>query len=317
MMKRAAILCLLCGACAVLLGFNLLVAGYARSQGEMLLKQMPQGAEYDVLLLGNSTMARSVDAETVAKESGLRVLKLALGGVSAQEECLLLEEFFSRGNKAKRVVLGFHDMHLEGMKLHRWSELSGANNLGYFTDAVRMREVYELNALESAKVKLTSYLPMLVRRSNLWAKVEALRRRMSDLGMPNATAATADGRVEDFKFYPYLLKDREVAHVEMQALVESEAELSLPLQRILAACVQHGAKLVVLEMPLLSERVAICEKDSRWQNYRSYREQMLKEAGAQWLSQLRWSGQASDFADPVHMTEEAAVRFSKALAALL
>ena len=118
-------------------------------------------------------------------------------------------------------------------------------------------------------------------------------------------------------FYPYLAKDREEAHVAMQGVVESQAGLSLPLRRIHAACEQHAAKLLVLEMPLLAERVAICEKDSRWQNYRSFREKTLKSAGAQWLSMLRWSSAASDFADPVHMTEEAAARFSKALALVL
>jgi hypothetical protein len=244
------------------------------------------------------------------------VLKLALGGVSAEEECLLLEEFFARGNKVKQVVLGFHDLHLEGNGAPTWSSLSGAMNLIYFVPHERAQQVYQLSTAESLKVRLTRYMPMLVRRANLWVRVEQLRRSLGEIGM-SAVQSTADGHEGDFKFYPYLESEREAAHEVMRGIVKPQMPFSPGLRRIVSACRQHGSSLVVMEMPLSSDRVAVCEEDERWQDYRTARAEHLKQAGVTVMSALKWSLTSDDFADPVHLKPEAAARFSIHLAKTL
>lgn len=301
---------------SVLLAFNGVVAKFGRSQGEEMLRGLPVRGDYEQLFLGNSTMARGFDAKVYAQAAGIpesKVLKLALGGVSAEEECLLLEEFFAKGNKVKQVVLGFHDLNLEGVGPHSWSSLSGAMNLIYFVPHERAQQVYQLTPTESLKVRLTRWVPMLVRRSNLWARVEQLRRRLETIGMTEQKVSV-DGRVKDFHFYPYLESEREKVHTVIQSLVLSGAALSAPLQRMIDVCRQNGVKLSVMEMPLKPERVALCESDSRWVDYRELRRSLLSSAKVSWHSFLKWA-EDEDFVDPVHMTEEGAAGFSRKLAA--
>lgn len=300
----------------MLLSFNIVVAKLARSQGEELICGLPVGGDFDQVFLGNSTMARGFDAKAYSAAAGVlesRVLKLALGGVSAEEECLLLESFYAKGNRVKQVVLGFHDLHLEGAGPHTWSSLSGAMNLIYFVPHERAQQVYHLPIIESLKVRLTRWVPMLVRRSNLWASVERLRRNMEEIGMPEVHV-TADGRVQDFKFYPYLESEREAAHEVMRGLANSQVPISKVLERIISICKAHHTEIVVLEMPLSAERVALCENDQRWQDYRASRALKLTESGVRTVSFLKWSAKAADFADPVHMRRDSAVRFSQQLA---
>jgi hypothetical protein len=309
---------ILCAALAVLVGFNVLVAELARSQGEELIRGLPANGDFDQLFLGNSTMVRGFDAKAYAAAAGLaeaKVLKLALGGVSAEEECLLLEEFFARGNRLKQLVLGFHDLHLEGNAQHTWSSLSGATNLIYFVPHERAQQVYHLPFIESQKVLLTRWVPMLVRRSNLWANVEQLRRNMEEIGLPEVHF-TADGRVQDLKFYPYLERERNAVHEIMRRLANSQVPLSKVLERIISICKAHHTGVVVLEMPLSAERVALCENDQRWQDYRAARALKLIEFGVRTVRFLKWSDEAADFADPVHMRPDSAVRFSQQLAAM-
>lgn len=303
----------------ILVLFNALVAWRVRSQGEELLRQIPHAHAYDCLFVGNSTMDADLDIVCYAQASAVssdHFLKLAIGGGTAEEESLVLNEFFTRGNTAKRVVLGFHDLHLEGNAKHTWSTLTGAFGLIYSTSQTHGLRVYALPATERAKVALTRCVPALARRANLWGKVELLRRALTALGMPTVQT-TAYGRVADFKFYPYLEKDREEAHAVMQQFIQSHAALSRPLQLIVNDCKDHNAELIVLEMPLLKERTDLCVGDPRWQAYRDFRQDSLEESGAHYMRGFESLGGAENFKDPVHMTPHGAELFSRRLAEVM
>jgi hypothetical protein len=309
-MKVRQLMTVIASALMVLVGFNAVVARFAKSRGEMIVRAMPVGQTFDLVFLGNSTMDRGFDPAAYASASPSKAYKLAMGGVSAQEECLLLEEFFARGNRARRVVLGFHDLHLEGLKLSKWSDLTGPTNVGYFVNAERMHTIYGLDWAEAIKVALSRQVPMLVRRSNLWARVEMLRRSLSVIGMPPRSAEESER-----SFYPYLETERESVHALMATLCRGD--LSLVMQRMIKGCSATGAELVVTEMPLLPSRVKLCTGDARWQQYRETRAAQLSRSGALYLRGFEWSGNEGDFEDPVHMTPDMAARFSKHLALIL
>jgi hypothetical protein len=302
-----------------LLACNLLIAWKARSGGEELLRSLPRGKTFECILIGNSTMDAGLNLAEFAKAAGVdqsQCLKLAMGGTSAEEECLVLTEFFARDNRTKRVVLGFHDLHLEGNAKHTWSSLSGPFNIIYFCPMNRVQQIYGLSPAESLKVALTSWVPALVRRANLWSKVETLRRSLGGIGM-TPVQSTSFGRVADFKFYPFLAKDREEAHDLMGRLAADHAPFSRPLSLILEACKTGNATLTVVEMPLLRDRVALCLNDARWQAFRELRRSGLTAAGANYIRGFEWLGDSEFFRDPVHMTPDGAIRFSARLGTLL
>jgi len=308
-----------CVALLCLMIFNVGVCWRARSAGKEALARIPAGKTFDTIAIGNSTMAAGFQHREFARVRGVdesEVLLLALGGVSLQEMALLLEEALARGVRAARVVLGYHDHHLDGVNGGTWSHFAGACNLIYFADEARGRDLYQLHGLEWLKVRVTRRIPMLVYRNNLWAHVERLRRVLSGLGTP-AKIEGRFGRVEDFKFYPFDSAARETAHAEWGQLAKSKAPASAALRRIGVACQRAQMQLVVVEMPLSPERVALCAPDPRWQAHRQRCRTLAEGLDARFYAGVDWCNSADQFEDPVHLNVLGATHFSARLASAL
>lgn len=308
-----------CVALLCLVFFNVGLHSRARSAGKEMLARIPAGKTFDTIVIGNSTMAAGFQHQEFARVRGVNeseVLLLALGGVSLQEMALLLEEALARGVRAARVVLGYHDHHLDGVNGGTWSYFVGACNLIYFADERRGRDLYQLHGLEWLKVRVTRRFPMLVYRSNLWAHVERLRRYLSGFGTPVKIEGRF-GRVEDFKFYPFDSTAREEAHAAWGEMAKSNAPASAALRRIGGECHRAQIQLVVIEMPLSPERVALCAPDPRWQAHRQRCRALAEGLGAQFLAGIDWCDSADQFEDPVHLNAIGAARFSTRLAEAL
>lgn len=308
-----------CVALLCLVVFNVGIQWRARSAGKEALDQIPAGRNFDTIVIGNSTMAAGFQPGEFARARGVQeadVLRLALGGVSLQEMALLLEEALARGVSAARLVLGYHDHHLDGDQACKWSHFEGAGNLIYFADEARGRDLYQLHGIEWLKVRITRRIPMLVYRRNLWARVERLRRALSGLGTP-VQAEGRFGRVEDFMFYPFDPAAREQTHATWGQLAKAMAPASAALRRIGDACQRAQMQLVVVEMPLSPERVALCSPDPRWQAHRHRCRALAEGLGAWYLAGVDWCNSTDHFEDPVHLNTSGATRFSARLAEAL
>ena len=96
------------------------------------------------------------------------------------------------------VVYGFLDTHLTDPVDGGWDSLVGNRALAYYVDPEAARRLYAANSPAQALIlQIVGQVRALSRRYAIWAKVELLRRKLGEMGMP-AKETNRFGRTEDF-----------------------------------------------------------------------------------------------------------------------
>src|SRR5207244_3017163 len=96
------------------------------------------------------------------------------------------------------------------------------------------------------QIRLISFVPMLVERAALWAKIEKLRRGLAGFGRPSQ-AANRFGRVEDFA----LLGPAEDAFRRAcREPLDRKSGLIAPVVDMLERGRNEGARVVIVMMPM-------------------------------------------------------------------
>src|SRR5437868_2063956 len=88
---------------------------------------------------------------------------------------------------------------------------------------------------------------MFSERSSLWGKVDALREKFGGVGMPGREK-NRFGFVQNFG----ALEASDVDDFNRRCNAAAETGLSVPVQRIIQLTREHGATLVLVEMPMPS-----------------------------------------------------------------
>jgi hypothetical protein len=161
------------------------------------------------------------------------------------------------------------------------------------------------------QIRVVSWVPILVERSALWARVERLRRQLAGIGLP-PRGKTRFGRAEDFA----QLEARYEADFagRCRAAVERRAELIAPVRDMLESARGAGAQMLVVEMPITSGHRRRFYETPEWAAYRALLADRVRHEGGEYVVASDWVGD-DGFDDVLHLNERGAAEFSRRLAA--
>jgi hypothetical protein len=303
----------------VVTAFNVFVAIGMDSVAALTLRQLRAQKHIDILCLGNSLMAAGLNVKTFeAAWPGTPpppvVANAALGSSETVEHYLLAHETFLHHEEIRTVVYGFFDFQLTDPPPFGWQDLIWNRAMVYTTDPDTAAALF---APGSASVKwrlrLTAWMPMLRERTHIWRYVELFRRSLGSLGLPPAENDQF-GRVADFQEF---MHDQE-AHFQKTCAekLAHSPDIVRPIEALIRLAHSHGARVVIVEMPLPSAHRKYCYSTPAWQEYRKYLQQKLAAEEVTYIDADDWESD-SRFNDGLHLNGIGAKEFSTRLAQTL
>lgn len=302
----------------ILVGINLLIARASRvSLRHQFLTRLESLPEHvDCIFLGNSLVEAGCDAEAFKAawpdtNHPPVVVNLALGATTPVEHYIVLKEALARAPHPKYLIYGFFDDQLYSPVKGSYSDLVGNRAFSYYFPEDAAKFYSPGSRFEAWKMKLISHIPMLADRSSVWGKVELLRRRLAEIGMPHQTV-NRFGRVADFAN----LESKDVPSFvqRCQAIVQSHREFSPPVREILRLAHEHGITMILVEMPMPAQHRKLFYSLPAWQELREHLQTLAAREHAFYLPASDWVNDDNKFEDAVHLNEKGAVLFSDALA---
>jgi hypothetical protein len=314
--KRRFLICTLV-ALAILVGYNLLIRRIARtSQRQQLMAALGCiPADTDCLFIGNSLVEAGLDTAAFQGSwpgGSIRSRNIALGATYPVEHYLILKKALSGKLNVKYIVYGFFDDELNVPPSGKWDELVGNRALSYyFPDEAA--EIYAPgSALKKWELRVTSKLPMFSERSSLWGKVDVLREKFSGIGMPRRDR-NRFGFVQNFG----ALEASDVDDFNRRCLAAEKGGFSIPVQKILQLAREHGATLVLVEMPMPSRHRQMFYSSEAWSKLRQRLQSMAADNHLRYISASDWVKTDAEFEDVTHLNEAGAKDFSAQLAKVL
>jgi hypothetical protein len=303
---------------AILTGLNLAIHFTSKkSQRQKLLAtidDLPAGT--DTLFLGNSLIEAGCDAERFREawpnpRSPVSPVNVALGATSPVEHYLILKHAFEQPVRIRFLVYGFFDDQLNAPVRGDWADLVGNRAFSYYFPA-EAAELYAPGSwLKKAQLTIIAHIPMLAERSSLWSKVELVRRRIEDIGMPEHKT-NRYGRVDDFSALE--ANDVDSFDQRCEAVLLQKEGLSPAVKKIIHLAQTHGTKVVLVEMPMPSRHRNTFYASPRWQALRAHLQSLAAQNDLIYLQASDWIQDDQSFEDATHLNEQGAKLFSGRLA---
>ncbi|MDO8431584.1 MAG: hypothetical protein Q7S58_04155 [Candidatus Binatus sp.] len=266
------------------------------------------------LALGNSLMAAGFSAaafDRYTKPLRAIAFNAALGASDPVEHLMLLRRALKRDPTVMTVIYGFFDFQLTGPLVAANSDFIGNRAASYYLEPELVLEYSDMSPRDRFDFNLMRHVPLLVERGTIWEKVELVRRAMSQLGMP-PVATNRMGQVSDFAM---LEADSPAAFAaRSERAIAEHAKLSAPIAQIIEQSKQHGARVVIVEMPMHPYHQRTFYSLPAWSKYRDYVRSLVEQAGGNYLNASDWIERADDFADHLHLSAAGADDFSRRLA---
>jgi len=302
-----------------LAGCNLLIHHLAKTsyRARLLEKLDHLPPQADCIFLGNSLVEAGCDV--AAFQSGWpatnvapTAINLALGATSPVEHFLILHRALEQPLRLKYLIYGFFDDQLNDTPRGQWSDLVGNRAFSYYFPDQAAAFYTPGSSLRKWELRVIGHVPMLADRSSLWGKVELLRRRLEDIGLPKRPT-NRFGRVADFA----ALEPKDIASFDerCRAVAEGKAGFSEPVRELIALARQRGAAVILVEMPMPSSHRRRFYSLPAWGQMRAYLQALARQQQALYLSASDWVRDDANFEDATHLNEQGAKLFSQQLAA--
>ena len=297
----------------ILLAVNVAVAIATRnSVPRRVMAHARQSPGAIVVALGNSLVGAGFDEAAFDRGMNLQpdrgAVNLALGASTPVEQLLLLRYALRDRIRPRLIVYGFYDLQLSAPISLTTADLVGNRAVLYYLEPEYARAFYHLSFHDRIEFEAMRHFPMTVDRGAIWAKVERVRRTVSQEGMPEEES-NRFGRVADFA----LLEASSAAEFSAQCDAAASQELIAPVREITRQGRQAGADVVVVEMPMPPEHLRTFYETPAWERYAAHVRSLVVAEGGNFLDASNWERDASMFADHLHLTEEGAMRFSQTL----
>ncbi|HWF19483.1 MAG TPA: hypothetical protein VG754_09445, partial [Verrucomicrobiae bacterium] len=309
-----------CGLLALLLlvAVNALIARAARvslrRQFLTRLEALPQNV--DCMFLGNSLVEAGCDANAFIaawpdKKHPPVAVNLGLGATTPVEHYLVLKQALARCPHPKYLIYGFFDDQLNQTVNGRYCDLVGNRAFSYYFPEDAAAFYTPGSRFEAWKMRVIGHIPMLAERSSLWGKVELLRRRISEIGMPHQKI-NRFGRVSDFAN----LEAQDVPSFiqRCESIVRERKDFSPPIREILRLAREHGVTVFLVEMPMPTQHRKLFYSLPAWQDLRAHLQTLATREHAYYIPASDWVADDNKFEDAVHLNERGAAFFSDALA---
>lgn len=268
----------------------------------------------DALFAGNSLMDSGFDAKAFVRAASrqtwtVKPLKIACGATHVVEHLVLLHRATEGNRREQIIVYGFFDFQLTDPP--EANDIRGNRALAYYVEPNIAARYYTNNKIAQMLFVLKGKIPYIVEQGTIWEKVEKARRRVAGLGMP-AEKVNGMGRVADFA----ALEQADVRTFDEKChqVVDRRMPLSAPVREFISVAAQHSPRVVIIEMPLPPLHRKTFYARPAWGVYQNYMEKQVRASGAEYVRAADWVGDASLFADALHLNEKGAQLFSTRLA---
>ena len=311
----------LCAAVAliILVLYNVVIRRVARSSKRQqflaTLAVLPK--DTDLLFLGNSLVEAGCDVQAFQRSwttgAKVRAENIALGATYPTEHCLILRRAFQSGVRPSYVIYGFFDDQLNATPTGNFSDLVRNRALAYYFPDEAAEMYAPGSAFKKWEMRLCGWLPMISERSSLWNMVDYGRERLEELGMPRQER-THYGLVKNFS----ALEADDVKDFENRCFsAVQKGQFSIPVQKIIQMTREHGAKLVLVEMPMPSRHRRLFYSTQAWSVLRDQLQQSAMQNDTMYISAADWVTNDNEFEDVIHLNETGAKDFSAKLAQAL
>lgn len=302
---------------AVLFGaVNLAVLAASRNTiPRQIARRMETLPTFHYLALGNSLMEAGFDSAAVERQCpGKVALNAGLGSSYPVEHLLLLRHALEQHAPLELVLYGFVDLQLMEPPQTSLGDVIGNRAMLYYFEPDMAARYYRWGPVDRLGFGAIRLFPALEERGTLWSKVERFRRGLGAIGMP-AQAVNRFGRVQDFA----AMEPTSPAAFarECDRAVDEHRDLSPPIADMVRLAQQHGARILMIEMPMPASHIERFYNTPSWQHYRAYLEAVLARHGAGFLDASSWVQNPQVFADNVHLSSIGAAQFSRQLGAAL
>lgn len=268
------------------------------------------------LALGNSLMeagfhAPTFEAASRNRHAAMIAVNAGMGSSYPVEHLLFLRRAFQKGRDLECVMYGFFDLQLMEYPRTKVQELIGNRAMLYYFEPDLAVKYYQWPLWERLGFHAARMLPVIEERGAIWAKVEKIRRRLGDLGMPRQQT-NRFGRTMDFTLLE--APDPAAFARECDRAVDTRRELSKPVLDMIGLARQHGSRISMIEMPMSPAHVANYYNTPSWQRYRAYLRDLLESHGAGYVVAGDWITDERLFEDRLHLSAEGSISFSQKLA---
>jgi hypothetical protein len=268
----------------------------------------------NLLLVGNSLLDHHLDDVALSQSAAqgnldIRPLNSALGASEPPEQRLLFNYALQSHAGIRTLVVGIYDFQLTAEDRSRLSDLTGNRMVGInrrFRPA-DVAAVYGFGTRERLEIAALQRLPMAANRANIWKYVELLRRSMGAMGMP-AEATNSMGRVGDFAALE--AGSPQIFDAQARSFLDRPDRFNASYEAIFGEARRRGMKVVVVVMPMSPYHHEVFYNRPLWSQYLDGLGGLARGRGIQVIDASGWMPEAADFADHLHMTQDAAHRFS-------
>jgi hypothetical protein len=271
----------------------------------------------NLLLVGNSLLDHHLDEAALTQSAAqgnlaIRPLNSALGASEPPEQRLLFNYALRNHAGIRTLVVGVYDFQLTAEDHSRLTDLTGNRMVGInrrFRPA-DVAAVYGFGTLERMEIGALQWLPMAANRANIWKYVELLRRSMEAMGMP-AEATNSMGRVGDFAALE--AGSPQIFDAQARRFLDHPDGFNASYEAIFGEARRRGIDVVVVVMPMSPYHHEVFYIRPVWKQYLDGLGGLARARSIQVIDASDWMPDAGDFADHLHMTQDAAHRFSMRL----
>jgi len=292
--------------------------------GRAALNSVPQqtmrkingaGPVIGVLGVGNSLMQSGFDPtsfQDTFQRAGRPVIAVNGGlGSTTQIEQLALTRLALRHHTVHDLVYGFSDQQMTTEAPLKNSDLIGNHAMLYYQEPQLTLQYARFDFLDRVEFQTYRCCALLRERSNIWAKVEKMRRAMEEIGMPRQET-NQFGRRADFDLLEYADPNEFVRRCS--EVMRSGDFLSPVVQEIFREAEASGSRVTVVEMPMHPIHLTRFYDQAAWKQFRLQNRLAVEGAGAIYIDASRWIPEEGDFQDHLHLARSGAARFSRLLA---
>jgi len=302
---------------AVLACTNTLVGSLTQhSVSRRILADAKSAGSAETIALGNSLVRSGFNADefTAAQQSQGApgaALNMAMGASAPVEHLLLLRAALRADDRARLLLYGFYDFQLTDPVSFAFSDIIGNHDLLYYDEPEFARRFYSMSRYDAAGFEIARHFPLLAERGAIWAKVERLRRAISQQGMPDQ-ATNQFGRVADFTLLEASGQDEFVKHCERA----SREQLNAPVLEMIREAQERQLRVVLVLMPLPPRHVQTFYDTGGWAEYQRHLHELLAKQNVALVAASRWFPDADKFGDALHLNEGGSREFSRRLGTL-
>jgi hypothetical protein len=273
-------------------------------------RRIDQSPPVTDVFVGNSLMAAAFEVEPFElAHPGRHPLGIGLGFSSPVEHDILLRRALRLG--PKRVYYGVFDTQLFEPMRGGWEDLVGNRAMAYYMDLETAIRFYAVDdPLRAGLMRVVARIPVIVERNAIWGRVEKLRRRLGEIGLP-PQLTNRFGRAEDFRALEF--SDESEFRQTCRAAVDLRKELLPPVADMLRACHERGISVIIVEMPMTSSHRRRFYDHPEWARFRQHVEEQVRRDGGVYLVASDWIGD-DGFADHLHLNAKGASEFSRRIA---